>query len=130
MRQGLGRVAVVILALVLVTLTSILVSEWIRRSERLVRLLNQRELRHRQMLDTMTKVGQELVASKRWEVIADYMMSCLVRDLGLDAAWMFRRDPRGPEPPLLLLASAADPPAIATGEMAEVPQGGCFGMVG
>jgi|GEM_PF-1528389 len=125
MRQGLGRVAVVILALVLVTLTSILVSEWIRRSERLVRLLNQRELRHRQMLDTMTKVGQELVTSKRWEVIADYMMSSLVRDLGLDAAWMFHRDTSGPETTLRLLASAGDAPAIAS----VGPGGGAPGWV-
>ena len=66
------------------------------------------------MIDTMTKVGQELVASKRWEVIADYMMSSLVRDLGLDSAWMFHRDTSGPETRLVLLASAGDAPAIAS----------------
>jgi signal transduction histidine kinase len=98
---------------------------WVGASERLVRLLNQRELRHRQMIDTMTKVGEELVASKRWEVIADYMMSSLVRDLGLDAAWMFHRDTSGPETRLLLLASAGDAPAIATVD----PGGGAPGWV-
>jgi signal transduction histidine kinase len=115
-RQSLGQAAVVVLALVLVTLVSIVATEWARRSERLVRLLNQRELRHRQMIDTMTKVGRELVASKRWEVIADYMMSSLVRDLGLDSAWMFHRDTSGPETRLVLLASAGDAPAIASVE--------------
>src|ERR1700737_973602 len=45
-RQGLGQVAVVVPALVVVTLVSIMASEWVRRSERLVRLLNQRALRH------------------------------------------------------------------------------------
>ena len=124
-RQSLGQVAVVVLALVLVTLVSIVATEWARRSERLVRLLNQRELRHRQMIDTMTKVGQELVASKRWEVIADYMMSSLVRDLGLDSAWMFHRDTSGPETRLVLLASAGDAPAIASVE----PGGGAPGWV-
>ncbi len=73
--------AVVVLAVALITLVSIAGSEWARRSEDLVMLLNQRQLRHRQMLETMTKVGQELVASKRWEVIADHMMSSLVDDL-------------------------------------------------
>jgi signal transduction histidine kinase len=125
MRHSPGKVVIVVLALLLATLILIVATEWIRRSVRLVRLLNQRELRHRQMIDTMTKVGQELVASKRWEVIADYMMSSLVRDLGLDAAWMFHRDTSGPETRLVLLASAGDAPAIAS----VGPGGGAPGWV-
>ena len=117
--QRLDSAAVVLPALVLVTAVSVAGSEWARRSEHLVRLLNQRELRHRQMLDTMTKVGQELVASKRWEVIADHMMSSLARDLELDAAWMFVRDTSGADNRLLLLASAGDAPAMATLESGE-----------
>jgi signal transduction histidine kinase len=118
-KQRLDSAAVVLPAIALVTVVSVAGSEWARRSERLVRLLNQRELRHRQLLETMTKVGQELVASKRWEVIADHMMASLVRDLELDAAWMFVRDVSGPESRLLLLASAGDAPAMATLESGE-----------
>jgi signal transduction histidine kinase len=117
--QRLDSAAVVLPALALVTAVSVAGSEWARRSEHLVRLLNQRELRHRQLLETMTKVGQELVASKRWEVIADHMMASLVRDLELDAAWMFVRDVSGAESRLLLLASAGDAPAMATLESGE-----------
>jgi signal transduction histidine kinase len=117
--QRLDSAVVVLAALALVTAVSVAGSEWARRSEHLVRLLNQRELRHRQLLDTMTKVGQELVASKRWEVIADHMMASLVRDLELDAAWMFVRDVSGVESRLLLLASAGDAPATATLESGE-----------
>jgi two-component system phosphate regulon sensor histidine kinase PhoR len=117
--QRLDAAAVVMPALVLVTAVSVAGSEWARRSESLVRLLNQRELRHRQLLETMTKVGQELVASKRWEVIADHMMASLVRDLELDAAWMFVRDVSGMESRLLLLATAGDAPAMATLQSGE-----------
>jgi signal transduction histidine kinase len=118
-KQRLDSAAVVLPAIALVTAVSIAGAEWARRSEHLVRLLNQRELRHRQLLETMTKVGQELVASKRWEVIADHMMASLVRDLELDAAWMFVRDVSGAESRLLLLASAGDAPAMATLENGE-----------
>ena len=98
-------------ALVLVTVVSIAASEWVRRSERLVVLLNQRERRHRQMLETMTKVGQELVTSKRWEAIAEHSMASLARDLELDIAWMFRRAPAEGDDTLTLLASNGMPPA-------------------
>ncbi|HXA43494.1 MAG TPA: HAMP domain-containing sensor histidine kinase [Candidatus Solibacter sp.] len=108
--------AVVVPALALITVVCIAGSEWARRSEHLVRLLNQRQLRHRQLLETMTKVGQELVASKRWEVIAEHMMSSLVDDLELDAAWMFERDSSAPSPHLNLLAAAGDQPAVEVAE--------------
>ncbi len=117
--------AVVVLAVALITLVSIAGSEWARRSEDLVMLLNQRQLRHRQMLETMTKVGQELVASKRWEVIADHMMSSLVDDLLLDAAWMFERDSGAADPRMRLLAAAGEAPTI---EFAE-PGDGTVGWV-
>jgi signal transduction histidine kinase len=108
--------AVVVPALALITLVSIAGSEWARRSEDLVMLLNQRQLRHRQMLETMTKVGQELVASKRWEVIADHMMSSLVDDLDLDVAWMFERDSAAADPRMRLLASSGDAPSVEFAE--------------
>ena len=98
-------------ALVLVTVVSIAASEWARRSESLVDLLNQRERRHRQMLETMTKVGQELVTSKRWEVIAEHSMASLARDLELDTAWMYRRGTDASDTALTLLASDGPAPA-------------------
>ena len=91
-------------ALVLVTVVSIAASEWARRSESLVDLLNQRERLHRQMLETMTKVGQELVTSKRWEAIAEHSLASLARDLELDLAWMYRRAPSEGADTLTLLA--------------------------
>jgi signal transduction histidine kinase len=112
-------VAVVVPALALITLVCIAGSEWARRSEDLVMLLNQRQVRHRQMLDTMTKVGQELVASKRWEVIADHMMSSLVDDLELDSAWMFERDSAAADPRMRLLAAAGEAPTIDFAEPGE-----------
>jgi signal transduction histidine kinase len=117
--------AVVVPALALITLVSIAGSEWARRSEDLVMLLNQRQLRHRQLLDTMTKVGQELVASKRWEVIADHMMSSLVDDLELDSAWMFERDSAAADPRMRLLAAAGEAPTTDSAE----PGDGIVGWV-
>jgi len=97
-------------ALVLVTVVSIAASEWARRSESLVDLLNQRERRHRQMLETMTKVGQELVTSKRWEAIAEHSLASLSRDLELDLAWMYRRSPAEGDDTLTLLAFTGPAP--------------------
>ncbi|MGI8608385.1 MAG: ATP-binding protein [Candidatus Dormibacteria bacterium] len=98
-------------ALLLVTVVSIVASEGARRSEILVDLLNQRERRHRQMLETMTKVGQELVTSKRWEAIAEHSLASLTRDLELDAAWMYRRGGKGSsDSALSLLAFTGDQP--------------------
>ncbi|MDQ6747461.1 MAG: HAMP domain-containing histidine kinase, partial [Candidatus Dormibacteraeota bacterium] len=110
---------VAIPALVLVTVISIAASEWARRSESLVDLLNQRERRHRQMLDTMTKVGQELVTSKRWEAIAEHSMASLARDLELDMAWMFRRGGPVSEGQLALLAFNGQAPARETSRVSE-----------
>ncbi|MFN2462651.1 MAG: ATP-binding protein [Candidatus Dormibacteria bacterium] len=116
-------------ALVLVTVVSIAASEWARRSESLVDLLNQRERRHRQMLETMTKVGQELVTSKRWEAIAEHSLASLSRDLELDTAWMFRRAAMDGDETLTLLASCGQPPArevalLGEGTMGRVVRGG------
>jgi signal transduction histidine kinase len=106
-------------ALVLVTVVAIAASEWFHRSERLVILLNQREKRHRQMLDTMTKVGQELVTSKRWEAIAEHSMASLARDLELDMAWMFRRGGPVSEGQLALLAFNGQAPSRESTRVSE-----------
>jgi len=107
-------------ALLLVTVVSIAASEGARRSEALVVLLNQRERRHRQMLETMTKVGKELVTSKRWEAIAEHSLASLTRDLELDAAWMYRRGGEGPtDTALSLLAFTGDQPSRETVRMGE-----------
>jgi signal transduction histidine kinase len=116
-------------ALVLVTVVSIGASEWARRSESLVDLLNARERRHRQMLETMTKVGQELVTSKRWEAIAEHSLASLTRDLELDLAWMFRRGAGEGEDALTLLAYNGEPPArevaaLGEGTLGKVASGG------
>ncbi|MFN2466291.1 MAG: ATP-binding protein [Candidatus Dormibacteria bacterium] len=118
-RRAEEALPVAIPALVLVTVVSIAASEWARRSESLVDLLNQRERRHRQMLDTMTKVGQELVTSKRWEAIAEHTMASLARDLELDIAWMFRRGGPVSDGQLALLAFNGQAPAKDVGRVSE-----------
>ncbi|HEY8741011.1 MAG TPA: GAF domain-containing sensor histidine kinase [Candidatus Dormibacteraeota bacterium] len=110
---------VAIPALVLVTVVSIAASEWAQRSESLVVLLNQRERRHRQMLETMTKVGQELVTSKRWEAIAEHSLASLARDLELDMAWMFRRGGQVSDGQLTLLAFHGQAPLKETTRASE-----------
>jgi signal transduction histidine kinase len=77
--------------LVLVGVISIGGSEWARRSDQLVDELNLGDARHRQLLDTLTKVGQELVTGKRIEVIAELVMDSLVTGLEMDAAWAYQR---------------------------------------
>jgi signal transduction histidine kinase len=116
-------------ALLLVTVVSIAASEGARRSEILVDLLNARERRHRQMLETMTKVGQELVTSKRWEAIAEHSLASLTRDLELDAAWMFRRAAESHNGSLTLLAATGDRPSrdvvrVGEGSLGEVARTG------
>ena len=117
-------------ALLLVTVVSIAASEGARRSEILVDLLNQSERRHRQMLETMTMVGQELVTSKRWEAIAEHSLAGLSRDLELDAAWMYGRGgDGGTDAALSLLASCGDQPTrdevrAGEGSLGEVARTG------
>lgn len=119
--------AVTVPALLLVTVISIAASEGARRSEVLVDLLNQRERRHRQMLETMTKVGQELVTSKRWEAIAEHGLASLTRDLELDAAWMYRRGGTGAaDAALSLLAFTGEQPTREVVRLGE----GSLGEVG
>lgn len=102
---------VFISGLVLVGVISIGGSEWARRSDDLVDELNLGHARHRQLLDTLTKVGQELVTTKRIEVIAELVMDSLVGGLELDAAWAYQRDGDG----LRLLAhSGLRPPEDAS----------------
>ncbi|GAC1331920.1 MAG: hypothetical protein NVSMB17_10430 [Candidatus Dormibacteria bacterium] len=119
-QRAVEALPVSIPALMLVTVVSIAASEWARRSESLVDLLNERERRHRQMLETMTKVGQELVTSKRWEAIAEHSLASLARDLELDMAWMFRRSPDEGEDTLTLLAFNGTAP---TREVALLSEG-------
>lgn len=108
-----------------IAMSAWLLGRWIGRSERLVVLLNQRERRHRQMLETMTKVGQELVTSKRWEAIAEHSMASLARDLELDMAWMFRRGGPASAGQMSLLACNGQAPVRATTRVAD----GSMGLV-
>jgi signal transduction histidine kinase len=116
-RRAAEALPVSIPALVLVTVVAVAAADWFRRSENLVELLNQRERRHRQMLETMTKVGQELVTSKRWEAIAEHSLASLTRDLELDMAWMYRRD--GAKGALTLLAFDGEAPNLHLARVGE-----------
>ena len=109
--HDLGYLPAGLLGAVLLAVLSVGGAEWSRRSEGLLAELTERERRHRQMLETMTKVGQELVTSKRLEVIAQLVMDSLVRDLQLDAAWVYQRKVIEGELRLDLLAvSGVEPP--------------------
>lgn len=114
-----ARLAVIIPALGLITVISVGGSEWARRSEQLLDEIDERDARHRRMLETMTKVGQELLESKRWEVIAQHIADSLLRDLQLDVAWIFRK--RGGEvaDQLTLLAFSGEAPRERTINLAE-----------
>jgi len=94
----------------LATFTAIVAIERARRSQELVARLNERERRHRQLLESMTRVGKELVTSKRWEAIARHLTESLARDLELDAAWMFRSHPGPDGTQLTLLACSGRHP--------------------
>ncbi|MDP9325409.1 MAG: hypothetical protein M3O87_02605, partial [Candidatus Dormibacteraeota bacterium] len=85
--HNLGALPIFVTGLVLVGIVSIGGSEWARRSDELVDELNRSDRRHRQLLDTLTRVGQELVTAKRIEVIAELVMDSMVAGLELDAAW-------------------------------------------
>ncbi|HEV3234804.1 MAG TPA: ATP-binding protein [Candidatus Dormibacteraeota bacterium] len=108
----LGALPIFVTGLVLVGIVSIVGSQWARRSDELVDELNRGDRRHRQLLDTLTRVGQELVTGKRIEVIAGLVMDSLVGGLELDAAWAYQRAPDGG---LKMLACSGVLPA-ATGE--------------
>ncbi|MHB8507820.1 MAG: sensor histidine kinase [Candidatus Dormibacteria bacterium] len=110
------RALVVLPGLLLVTLVSVGGAEWARRSEELVLELGRRDRRHRQMLEMLNKVGQELIDSKRWDAISQHIATSLSRDLQLDVAWIFRRgaEPSGGD--LSLLAYAGRAPVLKEGE--------------
>ena len=100
-------------ALVLVSGVIIGGCEWARANETPLRQMAARERRHRQMLETLTKVGEELVAAKRIDAIAAHVLESLCRDLELDIAWMFHPHPRD-NSRLQLLASSGAPPTEET----------------
>ena len=80
-----------LLGLAVLTALSVGGAEWSRRSDGLLAELTERDRRHRQMLETMTMVGRELVTAKRLDIIAQLVMDSLARDLQLDAAWVYQR---------------------------------------
>jgi signal transduction histidine kinase len=90
-------------------------SEWARRSDALVDDLNRGDRRHRQLLDTLTKVGEELVTTKRIEVIAELVMDSLVGALDLDAAWAYQRTDDRDGPTMKLLAVSGRRPVAGDG---------------
>jgi signal transduction histidine kinase len=108
----LGNLPIFIPGLILVGLIAIGGAEWARRSDELVEELNLGDRRHRQMLDTMTEVGKELVTSKRLDAIAEHVMDSLVKALALDCAWVFEHV--GGDTPHKLLAWSGMPPPDAT----------------
>jgi signal transduction histidine kinase len=86
-------------------------AEWSRRSDDLLAELTESDQRHRQVLETMTMVGRELVTEKRVDIIAKLVMDSLVRDLQLDAAWVYQRKAVEGSARLDLLAVAGIEPA-------------------
>ena len=90
--------------LLLVGIISVGGSEWARQSDELVLELDLGDRKHRKIMDTVTKVGQELVTTKRIEVIAGLVMDSLVTVLEVDAAWVFEQNDDGDGPPMRLLA--------------------------
>jgi signal transduction histidine kinase len=109
-RHSVATLPIWMLGLLLVGVISVGVSEWARRSDELVDELNRGARRHRLLLDTLTKVAEELVTSKRIEVIAELVMDSLVWALRLDAAWVFERGGDAPGALQLLAASGVPPP--------------------
>ena len=106
----LAKTAVAVPALAVIAVICIAATEWARNSERLLRAVDQRDLRQRQMLEALTRVGQELVTSKRWDVIADEMAQTLEKALEVDVAWMFRTITNSDAAALTILGHGVTPP--------------------